>query len=222
MIESPPSRPQRFELSEKSRAAVTAACFKPFFFVHVPKTGGNSVIAALRSAVGKDNVDGFAQHCPAPSAIYRWGEEWWESQYTFAFVRNPWDRFYSLYNWQFQRAKDPNTPLEQWPFEKYTKAVLVDKLQELMRRYRNIRPMREWLFSGSTQIVDYIGRFETIDQDWERICMALEIDHFPLPKRNQTSHTSYIEAYRRHPELVGIVADFYRCDIEEFGYALPS
>lgn len=194
--------------------------FNPFFFVHVPKTGGSSVLAALKSSVGKSNIKGVAGHHPGPSAVFRWGIEWWESMYTFGFVRNPWDRFYSLYNWQFQIQPDVKTPIEDWPFERYTKAVLVDKLQELMRIYRNIRPMKEWLFSGDVQIVDYVGRYEEIEKSWKTICEEIEIKHQPLPHKNRTEHPEYLQVYRKHPELVDIVADFYRHDIETFGYDL--
>ena len=196
--------------------------FKPFVFVHVPKTGGSSIIHALREAVGEENLRNFAGHCPAPSMIFRHGREWFDDQYTFGMIRNPWDRFYSLYNFCMQTHTDKNTPVEEWPFDRWTRAVLVDKVQEVMRIYRNIRPMEEWLFSEGEQVVDFIGRFERINEDWEIICEGLGIGFVPLPHANKTRSDGYLSAYASNPELVDIVGDFYQRDIDRFGYSLEG
>ena len=205
---------------DRPRLLLSGEDYTPFFFVHVPKTGGSSIVSALRRQLGQDNIHEFAGHCPAPSAIFRWGREWFDEHYTFGVVRNPWDRFFSLYNFCMQVHKDPLTPEKDWPFEKWAKAVLVDRVQEVMRIYRNIRPMTTWLYSQGEPVVDDIGRFERLDEAWEMFTARLGIPYLALPKVNATAHVPYLDAYRAHPELVDFVAVFYKSDVEVFNYDL--
>lgn len=122
-----------------------------------------------------------------------------------------------------QIHSDPQTPVEEWPFDRWVRAVIVDKVQEVMRIYRNIRPMEEWLFVDGVQRVDYIARFESLEREWkEEICPRLGIAPVKLPHANKSDHPFYLEIYREHPELVDIVGDFYRRDIERFGYTLEG
>ena len=46
----------------------------------------------------------FPTHMPAARARAELGEEVWGSYFKFAFARNPWDRFLSLYHWLNRRA----------------------------------------------------------------------------------------------------------------------
>lgn len=193
--------------------------FNPFFFVHIPKTGGSSIITQLRKILGEGNICGFAGHCPASSAVVKWGREWFDKQFTFAVVRNPYDRFFSLYNFCMQTHKDPNYPEEEWPFGKWVEAMLVDKIREIIRGYNHIRPMVEWTHMGGYQIVDYIGRMEDLQGSWDEISRRIGISSTPLPKVNATNHEPYQDAYRKNPKAKAIVEEFFKKDFEIFGYS---
>lgn len=58
----------------------------------------------------------FTSHMPAARVRAEVGEAVWGSYFKFAFARNPWDRFLSLYHWHFRRAARrllaPMTPSE--------------------------------------------------------------------------------------------------------------
>jgi len=65
----------------------------PWIFVHVQKTGGNSV----RTALGADIFDPY-KHFFARELRDIHGEAIWESCFKFTFVRNPWDRLVSWWS----------------------------------------------------------------------------------------------------------------------------
>src|SRR4026209_3030482 len=73
-----------------------------FIFIHVPKTGGSSVTAALRPFCEPETLEtarqrGLKVHSTARDVIRAFGRDVWESYFTFALERNPWDKCLSLY-----------------------------------------------------------------------------------------------------------------------------
>lgn len=74
----------------------------------------------------------------------------------------------------------------------------------------------EWLKNDDGKIdIDFIGKFETINKDFEqiktRIGLEAELPHLNASKR--AGYQSYYDAETRE-----IVANWFREDIEAFGY----
>ena len=59
-------------------------------FIHIPKTGGTSIEYFFKKKGGQ------RKHA-LPRKIKKEFPSKWENYYKFAFVRNPWDRFVSLW-----------------------------------------------------------------------------------------------------------------------------
>jgi hypothetical protein len=76
------------------------AATPPWIFVHVQKTGGNSV----RTALGGDIFDA-RKHFMARDLREIYGEAVWDSCFKFSFVRNPWDRLVSWWS-MIDNARD--------------------------------------------------------------------------------------------------------------------
>lgn len=162
-------------------------------FVHIPKTGGTSVKEAFASVVPcitpqwHMTVKDFAS-CLSAEEI--------RDFYKFAFVRNPWDRAVSAYEFRKYIKLIPNVSFEEWAIN-YSHQEIGSQLS---------------LLDG----VDFVGRYETFAQD-----MAVVADHLgvklSLPHSNKISHPHYIKYYNKS-ELIKIIQKWSGDDCDHFGY----
>jgi len=65
-------------------------------------------------------------------------------------------------------------------------------------------------------LVDFVGRFERLLEDFKKVCQRLELGDIELPRTNATVHDHYSRYYNN--ETKKIVADHYAKDIDFFGY----
>jgi hypothetical protein len=64
-------------------------------------------------------------------------------------------------------------------------------------------------------IVDFIGRYETLEQDFKKVCKKLKIQA-NLPHINQSNKKDYREFYNE--KMIKIVEKNFKEDVELFGY----
>jgi hypothetical protein len=178
-------------------------------FVHIPRTGGMSISKALQVTKHRNRrrlVEG-AEY----SGIVTFGHELLlhlqrrglapKEAFTFAFCRNPYDRAISL--WAFNNKRNG--------FDLSFREFCLD-LGKWGWRIRY--PQARWVDGVA---LDFLGRFETLQADFERLCILLGVERKKaLPHLNQTEH----EPYRTHYDDVtqAIVRSHYARDFERFGY----
>ena len=191
-----------------------------FIFFHVPKTAGTSIHSCfngnLRSlysdlGVNYERLSGFLKvidtHVSASEVKSKLGLSYNE-YFTFAFVRNPWDWRVSLYKYICKSKHHPCHKLykEYKDFADYIKNT----------KYVNTRLQFEYISDNNEVIIDYVGRFENLQEDFNIICDKIGIPQQQLPHKNPTKHKHYTEYY--DDETRQIVAERYAKDIEYFGY----
>jgi chondroitin 4-sulfotransferase 11 len=177
-----------------------------FIFIHLFRTGGTSIEKNFKHRKW--------DHRKYSAYIKQFGAEVWTEYFTFSFVRNPWSRVLGHYMWRKQKATDirkgDDLSFRDWvlQFENNIKGPqsLGDK---------GI-PQYEELFSAGVQLVDFIGRFENLQQDFNIVCDKIGIPRKQLPHVNKTRHKHYTDYY--DDETREIVAERYAKDIEYFGY----
>jgi hypothetical protein len=197
-----------------------------FVFVAIPKTATHALRAALRPHLGRHDWEQctlFEQkRFPvAPLAELEHGHltcqqvrpfllrDFWESSLRFCVVRNPYDRFASscrFLNRHNSRMRDD--PLGTM------KATIADP--RVMRRLL-LRPQVEFVTDADgSLLVGRVGRFETLQRDFDAVCGALGLPATPLARVNHSGEASAPAPYDR--ELIEAVQAAYARDFERFGY----
>ena len=185
-----------------------------FIFIQINRCASSSVGRALIKCNPRSSGHGHLSSYP-PEKI--------KSHFTFSFVRNPWDKLVSQYFWNGPGAKDgmrgvgvPShtfPPDKQITFSEYVK----DYVNKGMR-ISSAWPLQllPFISDGGKVAIDFIGRFENLQEDFNIVCDKIGIPHQQLPHRNKTKHTHYTEYY--DDEAREIVAEKYAKDIQCFGY----
>ena len=194
-----------------------------FLFVAIQKTGTTSIETILKNQnydvfsskiysqiaweFGSQSIEPKKMNFKHNSAVmlkaYPLLYNRWDNIFKFCFVRNPWDWLVSHYFFQIKNKEVEFTiDFKDWLY--------------------NSRP----IWQGITQfdclsqegkiIVDCIGRFENLQNDFDSICSKIGIPKIELPYHNQTQHKHYREYYDK--ESIKFVENKYQKDIEIFNY----
>ena len=220
-------------------------------FVHIPKAAGQSIEQFFMDRLGLDwdrdreqmllqanNDPGCGTEKLAHLSASEYvdcgylSREAFDSLFKFSFVRNPWARLLSEYRYRnyFHHRSFRDFVLNRMP-----PPGRDDK-------YRHVMPQFDMLHDADGRLlVDFVGRFETLQADFDRVCERLGLADSQLPHRNPSDKKSRDLRRRlrnwlyRNGEnsLRGLddfyddetreaVARYYRQDIEAFGYEYPG
>lgn len=133
-----------------------------------------------------------------------------ESYLKFSFVRNPWDRMVS--NWKMFTTQSAR--IEQLRSMTLKDLSRFEDFVDFAVANANHHWQPQVMFLPET--LDFIGKLECFDEDMNRLLSLLGKDPVDLKKRNSTRRDRYQEYYT--PRSIEVVSDYYRKDIEMFGY----
>jgi hypothetical protein len=179
-----------------------------YIFIHINKCGGGAIEAAL----GLPWL-----HVTAAECINVLGHDRWDSIYSFSFVRNPWDKVVSHYH---HRVRTNQTGLGENPLE-FDDWVRLSYGENDPRYYDKpvmFMPQVDWLVDGQgNTVVSYVGRFESLQRDFDEICTRLGLVKKKLPSVRKSERTGYRDYYE--PQTRQIVANWFEKDLDAFGYS---
>jgi hypothetical protein len=139
--------------------------------------------------------------------------------FKFSMVRNPFDRLVSCYTNKILKEDYPpiqkgygNLFYQGMPFDEFVHSVC--KVPDIFSD-RHFRSQYSYIYYKGKSLVDYIGRFENLEED-----LAFIIDKYDLGKIPHINKSSKRSDYRDYytPELVELAYQRYRDDIEKFDY----
>ena len=182
-------------------------------FIHIPKTGGNSICKALSFKKSNGHKPWFEYQDNNYAKFQKY--------FKFAIVRNPWDRLVSAFfylkkggmhngdkQWAKENIEEYNT------FEDFVLGWVNEK-----NIYSGVhfKPQSYWICDENKKImVDFIARLETIDQDFLFISNKIGSQNKIIKKLNKSSRLNYRKYYDEKTR--NIVKNAYKDDIELFGY----
>jgi hypothetical protein len=222
-------------------------------FVHIPKTAGMSIEHVFLRLVGlswetrgplllRANDDPRLgpprlAHLTAAEYLtcgYLTRKEF-DACFRFSFVRNPWDRIVSEYKY---RGFPVKIDFKTYLFKRLPSPGWSDG-------YSHIIPQHDFLHDQEGRLlVNFIGRYESLQADFDKVCARIGIPPTPLPRVNRSLEearpTSFRELRkqvrralwsreRKHTfphyteyyddESRAFVGEMYRKDIEAFSYS---
>jgi len=184
-------------------------------FVHIPKTGGQSVSSMLNITKGnqRDFYHEGLTHLP-PQMIRERADV--DGFYFFTFVRNPYDKIVSEYNWRMRNimSRVYNEPTrKQMLFETYMETLLGrwDKLVEPWNEKAHVLPQHMFIEEGMD-----IFRFENFEDGCKEVQAVLGMNK-PVPHVNAGHYNT------KHTErTIEITRILYEKDFKLLGYDIDA
>ena len=221
-------------------------------FIHIPKNAGQSIESVFLGLVNltwaaraplllRANTDPKAgpprlAHLKAHEYVGcgHLAQEQFTRYFKFAFVRNPWDRMVSIYKYMGLR--------KGLSFKEFLMGEFKSDIWK--NRHWFVGPQVGFICSPSGELmVDFLGRFEKLQEDFQVVCQRLGLPALELPHVNQSKGvklgTALKQALRKKigvffgaegptvyrnyedyydEESKEFVAQLYANDIERFGY----
>jgi len=187
-----------------------------FIFVAVPKTGTGSVEEALQEFSSPNQEQAFNKHVTCRQLIKRLPAEQWECAFKFAFVRNPYDWMYSWYRYrQRDELSDPNHKFH----DRYTGNTSFNEFVQTFHTKEIMLEQSNFVSGPDGKLVmDFVGRYETMQQDFDQVCDRLGITRRNLPWVNASKPASS----EREPldrASLDILNKYFNPDFKLFGYS---
>ncbi|MFA6618913.1 MAG: sulfotransferase family 2 domain-containing protein [Candidatus Neomarinimicrobiota bacterium] len=191
-------------------------------FVHIPKTAGISLYKSIDHP--KIKIKGHFIQNPFHLFLKNYLRLHPKDQFKiFSFVRNPWDRLVSAFFYLEKGGRNLCDILDQkrylskfnGDFESFVKEGIIEG--KVMKQLHLI-PQYKWICDDDdTILADYIGYFESLNDDLKKISKELSIPFKALEHKNNSSHKPYYTLYDQ--EMIDIVAKAYEKDIKLFNYS---
>ncbi len=186
-----------------------------FLFLATPKTASTSLHEAFERTLGEAHVMGPPQtyHTSASTARKKIGAQW-PDFFKVGFCRNPYSRLFSAFSdFSRRRSMDKYIVEDSWP--EFCQIFLSSRwLNDI-----HFRPQKEFLCDREGELlVDYLGRYETLESDYRAICGELMLAPSRLEhrRRRNPSKDEWISHFT--PEQGEMVRSTYLSDFTIFGY----
>jgi chondroitin 4-sulfotransferase 11 len=196
---------------ESSRVGIMSNINKAYrsIFIHVPKTAGSSM--EQFSFVGGDS------HATAQTIKNMVGDTW-NSYFKWGFVRDPLDRFVSAF---FHQPNITGFTQDERGFESFVRFVGTLGIDNDSAKkgtgviHHHFIPQSYFLCDDKGKIlVDFVGRYSRIGQDWNKVCEKLGVRTPELPVKREGYHKHYTNYYNN--DLIDIVKKLYKDDYKIF------
>ncbi|MDI7860919.1 sulfotransferase family protein [Rhizobiaceae bacterium n13] len=193
-----------------------------YVFIHVPKAAGRSITKLLGG-----ETPGIPTHLPH-FALQPYG---YDNRFSFGFVRNPWDRIVSTYNFVCQKKLRPHESEEYQRRARdmgFKRWLMEDEFfidQDRFWRNAGLPPIQKRSQMFWLDGCDFIGRVESIDQDFAAIKVRAGIKSRldallglfrKVPRRNRSVRGTYERYF--DDESHDFVATHFHREIELFDY----
>lgn len=212
-----------------------------FVFVHVPKAAGTSVSSWLSQYSTYRDLEiggtqfgeriqgayarrfGLRKHSSAQFIRSIAGDEVWTRYFSFAFVRNPFSRAVSIYQFlcSWTGAGEYGDAVRR--FDSFEHWLLSDEWLSSNGPDGILKPQKAWICGADDSdrsLVDYLGRMESIETDIAQIALriGLPVTNLPFSATPRMNASDGRKKVRWNEAMAERVVTRYRADFERFEY----
>lgn len=199
-------------------------------FIHIPKCGGSSVESVLwpASRTESDLWMGFVsrycnkyqtgglQHLFAQQVRQEVGEAYFDRYFKFSFVRNPWDKAVSQFEYM-KRRPDLREYIDLPDGASFK--LYLSRIAKKIHVQWDMQSKFVFDDDGGC-MVDYLGKFESFSDDFAVVAEKIGLAGISLPHVNKGERRALSHYYDE--EAIGMIGDLYAEDINNFAYRYPG
>ncbi len=211
---------------------------RKYLFFKMPKTGSTFLGRYLKDK-HKDLI-AIRRH----NYLYKDGKKYLPGlgesyEFKFCFVREPVSRFISSYQWIVERQE---TQLNSYDLTARKAILRYQNFEDFCLNLEKFTsdanncpihfyPQYSWITDKQGNLtMDYVGKFESMNDDWKIICNNINIEYEPIYNQNKDSWKSKLSSIRKllnksvftsftlNQETSDLIKKFYEKDYEIFGY----
>lgn len=207
-----------------------------FLFIHIAKTGGTSIRAALNPLRWRDpyyylqwpahKISGlcghrlglkFPRHAHGIAAKEMLPADYFDSLFKFAFVRNPWDLQVSSFHHIARERPEAMNGLTN--FNDFMRYKLDPDRPYQYHIDTSLSLQTDYLVDlHGEPVTDFIGHYESLEADFRTVCGRLGLSRISLPHERKSDDR--LQDYRSYynDDIAEDVARHFGRDIEMLGY----
>ena len=204
-----------------------------FIYIHPHKCAGTSITESLLPHLGNKDIvvgvtgDGEAlneksgkwcnfKHAPALRIKNEVGDKVWANYFKFSFVRNPFDRCVSWYFWFLQKCGDGNPHVKNIRKMSFNEFVSSKDFDHLRIKF----PFSKQLCEKGVPQTNFIGYYETLQRDFDKVCDIIGIKKSKLNKSNATERTLHGSYYSE--KSIDLIYEYFAEDINMYNYTFTG
>lgn len=205
-------------------------------FIHIPKTAGTSIESLLKD----DLISGTTHEL----LNYHSRFNYFNDYYKFTFVRNTYERVYSVYSYYSSggNKQHPKT-IKQWLRHIYRKLTIKDYFTDVevskmipnnfkdfcVKYLKEKKPFYaknalisqyKYILHNGKVAVDFVGFFDNLENDIKKVKDYLKISK-KLPHHRISKVKKHYSLYY-DPVTIKIVSDYYKDEIKYFNFSFDN
>jgi hypothetical protein len=181
---------------------------KKIVFIHIPKTAGNSIKRVL-------DMQDTTYHASPTDLV---SPQVWNTYFTFACIRHPIDRLLSSYFYHTATKYSERNGIYSQRFKDLEKFTLNKYFHVFKEQTRALSRMIEFIYHSDSRkpLIDYIVRFEHLQEDMNYIFNQTQIQQQELPHFRKTKRE--IQQLEWTEKLLKEIIEYFKIDFQLFGY----
>jgi hypothetical protein len=185
-------------------------------WIRTGKTAGTSLDDSLSDIILREPKRGFITEVQSDK-VGEWYSvaqfktkypDIWEKSFKFMVARNPYDRLVSA--WRFFHPNSNNNRLNMFVKMPMSRSVA----------YHVTRPQTAGLIEDGKLNLDFVVRFENLQESFDELCDVLGIEHIMLPHLRRSEHKHFSNYYNDH--FASYVYNLFADDFKYLGYERDS